>query len=98
MKLVKGTSMYTLGVALFAALGTFLFVGSHDCRIEVDQYTNALTQGFDTGIVTTSEYFYPAFAESPLSFPAISHASWVEYMDEPSSGVIGSVSLLRQPR
>lgn len=58
--------MYTLGVALFAALGTFLFVGSHDYRIGIDQYTNASIQGFDTGIVTTSEYFYPASAESPL--------------------------------
>lgn len=47
---------YTLGIALFAAIGTFLF-------------------GFDTGIATTT----------------IAHESWIEYMNNPSKGLTGSV-------
>lgn len=48
-----GPGAYTLGVALFAAIGTFLFVSmlvSHDCfRTDVLRM-----KGFDTGIATTS--------------------------------------------
>lgn len=66
MKLVKGTSMYTLGVALFAALGTFLFVCSCDNRTMIDQQADEPTQGFDTGIVTTSENLYLTFTGSML--------------------------------
>jgi MFS family permease len=46
----------TFGVAVCAALGTFLF-------------------GFDTGIITTT----------------IAHASFTEYMDNPSSAITGAI-------
>jgi hypothetical protein len=46
----------TLGVALFAAIGTFLFVRlpRYQPREEANADNDVLDQGFDTGIATTS--------------------------------------------
>ena len=50
---------YTLGVALFAAIGTFLFVSIYQNHVFICLHYSDSDwdkQGFDTGIATTSKY------------------------------------------
>lgn len=51
MKAGSSLSLHTLGVAVFAALGTFLFVS---CLVLVLLLLSDTVKGFDTGILTTS--------------------------------------------
>lgn len=46
-------SLYTLGIAIFAAIGTFLFVRHPYDILSKDE--NSRFKGFDTGIATTSK-------------------------------------------
>lgn len=52
---MAGSGAYTFGVALFAAIGTFLFVSIQGKHLHV-HLVDSRTQGFDTGIATTSKY------------------------------------------
>jgi hypothetical protein len=47
------TDWYTIGVALFAAIGTFLFVSSISSN-GWEPFLTVTQQGFDTGIATTT--------------------------------------------
>lgn len=48
---------YNIGIAAFAAIGSFLFVRTSRARLE-EKRTDLLTtaQGFDNGIISTSTY------------------------------------------
>ena len=76
MALIKGPDMFTLGVAFFAAIGTFLFGECWELQdIPVTEGSRLTIQGFDTGIATTT----------------IAHESWISYMGHPSKGLTGAV-------
>lgn len=48
--------LYTLGIACFASLGTFLYVREHPNGVLLLYFNSIGLQGYDTGIVSTSKY------------------------------------------
>jgi hypothetical protein len=90
------TEWYTLSVALFAAIGTFLFV-SFWCVWYVgcsNRQSRALIQAspqqVSMGYATRFDILQGA---NPIFLSAIAHGSWINYMGHPSKGLTGAVCL-----
>lgn len=90
--MANGAFWYTFGVALFAAIGTFLFVsifffqriGKHSLTFNRDLIP-ALPR-----LVCWMRLCKETF-RSLTDRPAIAHPSWIAYMNHPSDGLTGAV-------
>lgn len=91
----KGVSLYTFGIALFAAIGTFLFVRL-SARISAERHLSnivlrALTRELQR-LVCRREVI--CRLQRPANYKtAIAHQSWVDYMHHPSHGLTGAVRI-----
>jgi choline-glycine betaine transporter len=71
--------LYTFGIALFAAIGTFLF--GFDTGIATTSKSNLLTSAIiELWLIL-------------INNTAIAHQSWIDYMGHPSKGLTGAVRL-----
>ncbi|TQS34004.1 hypothetical protein Golomagni_05633 [Golovinomyces magnicellulatus] len=81
-------SAYTLGIATFAAIGTFLFVSPSMNRdiiyINIDRASILV-------LPPQVSYDFLSMARADTDLIAIAHQSWIDYMDKPSKGITGAV-------
>lgn len=84
-------SLYTFGIALFAAIGTFLFVSYLRNRRYPPLRTDASRALTPVSQRQVCSSISPLIQETLTSTLAIAHQSWIDYMNHPSKGLTGAV-------